>query len=219
MNREWISLMVLAMCVIVTTGIYASETGGANPDMSLCITCHGSEGEGSRSLNAPGLGNLQDWYIERQLRNFRDGLRGTDPADQEGAQMSATVQTLSDESIHGYARIISSYPDYVPEATAAESASDRTPANASKGKAYYAHQCGACHGPAGKGIKSLGAPGLAGMEDWYLRGQLDKFQSGIRGSAKGDIHGAQMVFYMNRLKNKEDLGDIIAYLRDPASVD
>ncbi len=211
MNRELIMTLVLgtSLCTVVN----ADESGDSSPDMSLCITCHGEAGEGNRLLNAPGLTNLETWYIERQLRNYRDGLRGADPADPEGMLMRPMVQSLSDESIRDYALAISAYPDRIPDA-----AIDAT-GDASSGKAYYSHQCGACHGPAGKGIKSIGAPGLAGLDDWYLKKQLDKFQSGIRGSAEGDIHGAQMVFYMQRLKNKEDLDDIIAYLRDPASVD
>ncbi len=180
-------------------------------DQSLCIACHGAQGKGIKFLKAPGLANLDDWYIERQLKYFRDGQRGIHPGDQDGAQMIGIVQSLSNEVIQEYARVISAYPDRVPEET--------LNGDAVKGKAYYSHQCGACHGPSGKGIKTIGAPRLAGLDDWYLEKQLSNFQAGVRGSEEGDRFGAQMVFYMKRLKSTDDLRDIIAYLRDPASVD
>mgnify|MGYP005630846121 CR=1 FL=1 len=180
-------------------------------DQSLCIACHGAFGKGNKFLNAPGLANLDAWYIERQLQNFRDDKRGVHPDDDNGAQMRPIVQSLSDESIQEYARVISAYPDNLTGETVV--------GDATKGKAYYAHQCGACHGPGGKGIKAIGAPRLAGLDDWYLASQLDNFQAGIRGTVEGDTYGAQMVFYMKRLKSIEDLNDIIAYLRNPQAVD
>ena len=125
--------------------------------------------------------------------------------------MRPIVQSLSDESIQEYARVISAYPDSVSAETIA--------GDPIKGKAYYSHQCGACHGPSGQGIEAIGASRLAGLDDWYLARQLDNFQAGIRGTAQGDTHGAQMVFYMKRLKSIEDLNDIIAYLRNPQAVD
>ena len=219
MKRDWVIFVMYVVGASLAIPVVAEDPGVTRPDMSLCITCHGAEGEGNRLLNAPSLTNLEAWYVDRQLRNFRDGLRGADPSDEEGVLMRPMVQFLSDESIRDYALTVSEYPDRIPDAVDAGDSSADASADASKGKAYYSHQCGACHGPGGKGIKSIGAPGLAGLDSWYLKKQLDKFQSGIRGSAKGDTHGGQMVYYMNRLKNKEDLDDIIAYLRDPGSVD
>lgn len=211
------------MFLLVTAGVssasYADEPASGTPDLSICVVCHGMSGEGNELLNAPGLANLEEWYIERQLRNYRDGLRGIDPNDREGIQMRLIAESLRDESISQYARAVAAYPDRTPEIPLSDEAAANATADAKKGQAYYSHQCGACHGPEGKGIKALGAPGLAGLDDWYIDRQLDKFRAGIRGNEKGDTYGAQMVFYMNRLKNLEDLKDIIAYLRDPAAVD
>jgi len=36
------------------------------------------------------LTGLNDWYLLAQLRNFRDGIRGSGPADNYGVQMRAT---------------------------------------------------------------------------------------------------------------------------------
>lgn len=52
--------------------------------------------------------------------------------------------------------------------------------------------CAACHGQKGEGIRTLGAPNIAGMEAWYVKTQLENFASGRRGTQPGDTFGAQM---------------------------
>lgn len=61
-----------------------------------CAACHGTHGEGSRALNAPALAQRTDWYLVTQLRNYMNGLRGTQPQDVPGAQMRAVSATLPD---------------------------------------------------------------------------------------------------------------------------
>lgn len=62
-----------------------------------CAVCHGQNGEGNEALHAPALAGLNDWYLLAQLRNYRDGIRGNNPADNFGVQMRATVQILGDD--------------------------------------------------------------------------------------------------------------------------
>jgi cytochrome c oxidase subunit 2 len=52
-----------------------------------CGACHGKRGQGVWSVNAPRLAGTQDWYLRRQINNFKDGVRGTHPADAAGKQM------------------------------------------------------------------------------------------------------------------------------------
>ena len=63
-----------------------------------CVACHGNRGQGNASLNAPALAGQDAAYLERQLRNFRSGIRGSHKSDTFGAQMRATVATLPDDS-------------------------------------------------------------------------------------------------------------------------
>jgi cytochrome c oxidase subunit 2 len=63
----------------------------------LCAYCHGDDGMGIQALNAPRLAGMTDWYIERQLNLFRDGVRGVHPTDFYGFQMSFMAQSLRDE--------------------------------------------------------------------------------------------------------------------------
>lgn len=63
---------------------------------TVCIACHGESANGNQALGAPQLASLPDWYIHRQLQYFRDGLRGTDPADQRGITMVPFAKSLTD---------------------------------------------------------------------------------------------------------------------------
>jgi cytochrome c553 len=62
-----------------------------------CAACHGAKGEGNATLQSPALAARSDWYLVTQLRNYKNGLRGTDARDIYGAQMRAIAQTLPDE--------------------------------------------------------------------------------------------------------------------------
>ena len=62
-----------------------------------CAACHGANGEGNQSLNAPRLFGQSDWYLVTQLENYQTGARGAEPGDVWGAQMRASVAMLSDE--------------------------------------------------------------------------------------------------------------------------
>ncbi|HME38889.1 MAG TPA: c-type cytochrome [Steroidobacteraceae bacterium] len=62
-----------------------------------CAYCHGGAGQGVWSTNAPRLSHMNDWYMKRQLENFKQGLRGSHPQDFSGAQMAAMAKTLMDD--------------------------------------------------------------------------------------------------------------------------
>jgi cytochrome c553 len=63
-----------------------------------CAACHGSKAEGNAELQAPALAARSDWYLVTQLRNFKNGLRGSDSRDTLGAQMRAIGASLPDEA-------------------------------------------------------------------------------------------------------------------------
>ena len=65
---------------------------------STCSTCHGANGEGRWATNAPPLGAMSDWYLERQLQYFKDGVRGSDPDDIYGDQMATVAGVLVGET-------------------------------------------------------------------------------------------------------------------------
>lgn len=62
-----------------------------------CSVCHGENAQGNTQLNAPALANLNDWYIVRQLHNFKQGRRGYNPDDTLGQQMQKSVYALTND--------------------------------------------------------------------------------------------------------------------------
>jgi len=64
---------------------------------STCAACHGVRGEGNIALSSPALTGLNDWYLVTQMRNFRDGTRGSHAGDTYGMQMRASARLLPDD--------------------------------------------------------------------------------------------------------------------------
>ena len=92
-------------------------------------------------------------------------------------------------------------------------------ADVAAGKAAYA-VCSTCHGPNAGGNQSLNAPRTAGQFDWYVKRQLLAFKDGTRGTAPGDIYGAQMRPMAMVLTNDAAVDNVVAYiatLKAPAS--
>jgi cytochrome c oxidase subunit 2 len=173
---------------------------------SVCLACHGANGEGTQLLNAPKLAGQEDWYLRRQIANYRNGRRGTeDPIAQQMAAMAAvlaTPQTVEDVLAH-----IATLPDAPATTTLA--------GNVERGRNLW-QTCGLCHGAAGQGNWSMNAPRLAGMSDWYLRRQIVNFRAEDRAQRRGghpeDIYGDQMNLITVMLKNESAIDDVIAYI-------
>ena len=64
-----------------------------------CSACHGLDGRGKISQHAPRLSGMNDDYLVRQIKNYRDGVRGTHPHDMQGAQMRL-MSLMGDEKIN-----------------------------------------------------------------------------------------------------------------------
>lgn len=78
----------------------------------VCATCHGPNAEGMQEMNAPALAGREPWYLIRQLRNFKSGLRGSDPGDIYGLQMAPMSQLLSsDQAMEDMAAYLNSLGD------------------------------------------------------------------------------------------------------------
>ncbi|MFQ5995826.1 MAG: c-type cytochrome [Acidiferrobacterales bacterium] len=75
-----------------TTPAAATEKGKVI--FSACRSCHGEHGEGNAALGGPRLAGQHDWYLIRQLQNFRGGLRGTHEQDTYGQTMASMAHAL-----------------------------------------------------------------------------------------------------------------------------
>lgn len=171
---------------------------------AVCMACHGANGEGNAALNAPATGGQDEWYVVRQLNNFRAGVRGAHAEDIFGAQMRPMALTLPNEqAVMDVAAYIATLP--LPELAAT------LEGNTDAGKKAFA-VCVACHGANGEGNVSLNAPRLSGQYDWYIKRQIDNFKAGIRGTNPKDIYGAQMRPMAMILVTDEQVRDVTAYI-------
>lgn len=64
---------------------------------AVCAACHGADAQGMEPMGGPRLAGQSDWYLVRQIHNYRNGLRGYDPKDAYGNQMKPMAASLADE--------------------------------------------------------------------------------------------------------------------------
>jgi len=169
-----------------------------------CSACHGQAGQGMQVFNAPAIAGMDVEYTARQLRYYRDGVRGTHPGDAVGANMRPVMAAIpDDEAIRNVSAYIASMPAQPVEETIF--------GDVTRGERIYG-SCAACHGADGEGIWAVNAPALAGQNDWYLASQLRNFRDGIRGAHPGDLYGDQMMLMADILPSDDDVDDVVAYL-------
>ena len=169
-----------------------------------CAACHGSQGEGNKNLSAPNLAGQSDWYLKRQLMNYKTGLRGTHKKDMYGMQMIAMASTLVNEAaVDNVVAHINNFPENSTESTIV--------GDIERGEKRYA-TCAYCHGRDGMGLQATNAPRIAGLSDWYMKRQLQNWKEGIRGAHKQDYYGYQMGLFSQTLNTDQAIDDIIAYI-------
>ena len=179
-----------------------AAVGAAN--YAVCSACHGQQGEGQQALNAPKLAGQSDWYLKKQLLNYKSGARGAHQDDQYGKQMAPMAATLANEA--AIDNVIAHIQTLADSKSAATVAGD-----AGKGAKLYT-VCAYCHGKDGSGNQSLNAPRVAGMTDWYMKRQLHNFQQGIRGLHPTDYYGFQMTLMAKTLHDEQAVDDLVAYI-------
>lgn len=75
------------------------NAGAGAASFAVCLTCHGEDGRGNELLRAPPIVQMHDWYLLEELKNFRSGARGANPADTWGATMRANAVLLNDQAM------------------------------------------------------------------------------------------------------------------------
>jgi len=193
----------IGLALFALDGLAQDASHGA-AEYKLCASCHGFKGEGNQLVNAPALAGQEDWYLERQIRNFRSGVRGATDGDTHGnamAQMAIGLDT--DEKIADVVAYINTLPPASPATT--------IDGDNNKGKTQYA-PCIACHGPDGKGNPALNAPSLVSIDDWYQLRQLQSFKDGSRGAHPEDTYGQQMRPMAGVLADDAAMRDVVSYI-------
>ena len=156
------------------------------------------------AMNAPKIAGMEGWYVRRQIEAFQQGLRGTANGDAYGMQMRPMAMAVTDPTaLDNLVAYIESLPD-VPSQPTIEG-------DVAAGQAAYA-VCAACHGPEAGGMEQMGAPALAGQDDWYLVRQIKNYQQGLRGYDPKDIYGNQMKPMASTLTSDKAIHDVVAYI-------
>jgi len=182
----------------------AQDVDHGKVDYKLCASCHGFQGEGNQLVNAPALAGQEAWYLDRQLQNFRGGVRGGNAGDTHGNTMALMSKGLdSDEKIADIVAYIGTLPAADPAST--------VDGDTNKGAELY-KTCAACHGTKAEGNAMLNAPALTAIDDWYQLRQLQAFKDGIRGAHPKDIYGQQMRPMASTLADEQAMRDVIAYI-------
>jgi cytochrome c oxidase subunit 2 len=202
-GARWLKPLLGGVLLLGSGPLHAAE---GQTLFTPCIACHGSKAEGNAATHAPALAGQDAAYLQRQLQNFRTGLRGTHKSDVLGAQMRAAgAATLKDDA--AVARVtayLAGLPKAFPSAAAR--------GDLRNGNNLYHGKCGACHGGRAEGNPSFNAPRLTGLDAAYLKRQFAHFRDGVRGADPSDVPGRQMALMAKTLPTERDLDDVIAFI-------
>src|SRR5664279_3958557 len=171
-----------ALAILFATSFvtHASEEAHAKADPakgkaiaeSICVACHGADGNSPISANPKLAGQVEE-YIGKQLKNFKPV--GDKPAVRNNPIMAGMAAALSDEDIKNVAAWFSSQKQ-IPAAAKDEK-------EIALGQKIWRQgdfkkglpACAGCHGPAGAGLPAQ-YPRLAGQFQEYTEAQLKAFR-------------------------------------------
>jgi len=157
-----------------------------------CSACHGFAGN-SRSSTMPILAGMNAVYLKKALQDYAAGKR-VSPEMEPYAKMA--VQLGTDDVASYFAS-----QTKIPTPISADAAA------VARGRAA-SQPCVACHGPAGKGDPSKGAPDLTGQPAGFLQSQMLLFKADRR--SPGDDALKQMKALMKTIAD-EQFADLAAY--------
>lgn len=202
--REFLAAITLVAVVAFASTAVAGEDQGEKL-FRLCSQCHMADGGGDLIAEAPSIAGLGTWYVQKQLENFRAGIRGAHPDDFPGLRMfPMALQLVNDEDLVTVAAYVGNLPIVKPAPTLEGG-------DEARGSELY-KPCVACHGVDGSGVQALSGPALNHASDWYLLNQLKNFKSRVRGGDPRDFSGALMGPMTFALTDEQAMKDVIAYI-------
>jgi cytochrome c oxidase subunit 2 len=97
---------------ILPQTVQGGDTAKGKEIFAICAVCHGDDGKGIEVLSAPRVAGIPDWYLERQIRNFDAGIRGTHSDDIFGRQMGVIQKLMleNDQAILDVIAFINTLP-------------------------------------------------------------------------------------------------------------
>jgi len=209
-----VSLSVMTAVLIVLSSSFMAQAEQLNAKalyIDKCAACHGENAQGNPSLNAPVLAGQYAWYLNQQMNNFSEGLRGANDKDISGKGMSLIAKQLTDQQEVNQLTHFLAEMKIAAKKNGPSVKKDIEQSVLKNGSRYYQAKCGACHGGKAQGNESFNAPKLAGQDKNYLKLQMKNFVEGIRGRNKKDKLGRQMAMMAKMAKGKE-LDDILSFI-------
>ncbi|MBC8270497.1 MAG: c-type cytochrome [Gammaproteobacteria bacterium] len=195
--------LVFFLLVAGSFGANGKDRSIPPDDLVYCTVCHGVNLMGNSLLKAPRLSGMASWHVKQQLQSFRHGWRGVHEKDLAGLEMRPMARELTDEQIEQAAKFVASTWSDLPRKT--------IKGDVSHGKVLY-QSCLACHGREGEGNETLHGSPLAGLNDWYVKAQLENYQNERRGHNTEDVYGTQMKAASMVLSSEVDVLDIVSYI-------
>lgn len=149
--------------------------GGRSAFKVYCVQCHGSGATGAKGY--PNL-NDDDWLWGGDLASIETTLRHGIRAPDDSATRTSMMPAFGRDGLLQAAQI-----GDVVEHVRQLSRQEFDAAKAKRGATVFAENCAACHGPAGAGMREMGAPALNDAI-WLYGGDretLTKTVHGLRG--------------------------------------
>lgn len=211
------------LCVVGATSVAIAQSEGPTGDPAAgetiaargvgntvvaCNFCHGNEGQGGEIEGIPYLAGLGDYYIAKQIEDYRSGARSRHPVMEEVARELTPQQIADVVSYFGALERVTPDP---PADTDADLVSRGKQIAEFGDQDLKIQACSNCHGP--RGIGALPAiPPVAGQSAPYILAQLTAWQKGDR---KND-GGSQMQSVAARLDDAS-MAAVAAYYAQAGS--
>ena len=174
--------------------------------IDACMVCHSTR----EMQRGPVLDGLPEWYLAEQLRNFKSGHRGKNPANRAEALMGTAMAKVETEA--QLAALARHFAGRKPQPYIRV-----VRGNIAIGRAHYATRCASCHGAKGEGKPEIKSPPVNVQEDWFLLDQLRKYANGQRSVHPSDTGGVMMKGAAANL-SLNDLRNTVAYISKDLTV-
>lgn len=95
----------LVLTITIATGaLFSFNTFAQNVEkgkelFNTCIQCHGADANGNPEKKAPRLSGQHDWYVLKQLQDFKSGVR-------KNPDMDPYIKSLSEQDFKDLAAYI-----------------------------------------------------------------------------------------------------------------
>jgi cytochrome c oxidase subunit 2 len=97
MNKTIAKFAATVLLLPINAAYAAGDADRGKVLYGICATCHGPNAQGMQEMNAPALAGREEWYLVRQLQNFKAGVRGGNADDVYGRQMAPMAQVLAND--------------------------------------------------------------------------------------------------------------------------